>query len=401
VPGPFSSAYSAGFAEEPTGTPRSSRLRDVEMHAIVYSPDVNGGPGAPKLELDADMLNLVWQQNFNGPGRAAFVLSRYNPKLSQIDWMIDHLAIYREDSRATKQVFAGKLVKPQYSGSDVLCYAWDYLAFLQRSRTGFRTLYPGAKIGTEIVAPEWTAAKAVSNSPFAFVTTGTIEDPLAVDDATEITTNDEFGVVDFARLFTFFSLAEMAMANTAHTVKFEITREPPHTFNFWADLGSDKTKYALSFPGNLASHTYDAGYDEYRNDLASVVLDDDGEQTEYVAEAADVATSPFRRLQDAVQIRTLMGSTGATEADQGKAALHRMLQEAIRVPRLVLLQPRQGEITPFDGWDMGDNIRTTIQKADRSGDEYDGYHKISSVGAAWSPQHGEMLQLYGRQPEAV
>jgi hypothetical protein len=378
-----------------------TRLRDVQMHAIVYSPDVNGGPGKAKLELDPDMLNLVWQQNFNGPGRAAFACARYNPKLALIDWMIDHLALYREDSRGTKQVFAGKLVKPQYSGADALVYAWDYLAFLQRSRTGFRTEYPNKKIGTEIVAPEWAAAKAVSNSPFAFVATGTIQDPLALDDMTEITTNEEFGVVDFARLFTFFSLAEMAMANTAHTVKFEITREPPHTFNFWKDYGGDVTKYAFSHPGNLVSYTHDAGFDEYRNDLASVVMDDDGEQSEYVAETADVATSPYRRLQDAVQIRTLMGSTGATEADQGKAALERMLQEAVRVPRLVLLQPRQAELTPFDGWDLGDNIRATIQKSDRSGDEYDGYLKISSVGAAWSPQHGELLQIYGRQPEAT
>lgn len=378
-----------------------TRLRDVQMHAIVYSPDAAGGPGAAKLELDSDMLNLVWQQNFNGPGRAAFALSRYCPKLAEIDFMVDHLAIYREDSRATKQVFAGKLVKPQYSGSDALVYAWDYLAFLQRSRTGFRTLYPGKKIGTEIVAPEWAAAKAVSNSPFEFVATGTIEDPLAVDGLTPITTNAEFGVVDFTRLFTFFSLAEMAMANTANTVKFEITREPPHTFNFWKDYGGDVTRYAFSFPGNLASHSYDAGYDEYRNDIASVVLDVDGEQSEYVATSADVAVSAYRRLQDAVQIRTLMGSVGATEADQGKAALQRMLKEAVRVPRLVLLQPRQGELTPFDGWDLGDNFRASLQKADRSGDEYDGYLKISSVGAAWSPQHGELLQIYGRQPETV
>lgn len=378
-----------------------TRLRDVQMHAIVFAPDGSGGPGAPKLELDPDILNLVWQQNFNGPGRAAFACARYNPKLAEIDWMQDHIALYREDSRATKQVFAGKLVKPQYSGADALVYCWDYLAFLQRSRTGFRTLYPDKLIGSEIVAPEWAAAKAVSNSPFAFVTTGTIQDPLAVDDATPIKTNAEFGVVDFTRLFTFFSLAEMAMANTAHTVKFEITREAPHTFNFWKDYGADKTKYAFSFPGNLVSYTHDAGFDEYRNDMASVVSDDEGEQSEYVAEAADVATSPYRRLQDAVQIQTLMGSTGATEADQGKAALERMLKEAVRVPRLVLLQPRQGELTPFDGWDLGDNLRVTLQKADRSGDEYDGYLKISSVGAAWSPQHGELLQLYGRQPESV
>lgn len=158
-----------------------ARLRDVQMHAIVFTPSAAGGPGVAKLELDPDMLNCVWQQNFNGPGRAAFALARFNPKLREINWMQDHLALYRTDARATKQVFAGKLVKPQYSGADVICYAWDYVAFLQRSRTGFRTLYPSRLIGSQIVGPEWALAKAVSNSPFEFVATGTIQDPLALD----------------------------------------------------------------------------------------------------------------------------------------------------------------------------------------------------------------------------
>lgn len=378
-----------------------TRLRDVQMHAIVYSADANGGPGVPKLELDPDMLNLVWQQNLNAPGRAAFTMSRFNPKGSQILGMQDHLKLFREDSRGVRTVFAGKLVKPNYSGSDVIWYGWDYLAFLQRSRTGFRVEYPEKLIGTEIVSPEWALAKAVSNSPFAFVTTGTIENPLGVDGVTPIKTNEEFGVIDFTRLFVFFSLAEMAMANTANTVKFEITREAPHTFNFWKNYGSDITKYAFQFPGNLAAHDFDSGLDQYVNDIATVIGDGEGDDAEHVALSADVATSPYRRLQDAIALRTLLGTTGATESDQGKAALERMLQERLRTPKVVLLQPRQNEVGIFDGWDLGDNMRVTLQKADRSGDEYDGYAKIISIGAAWSPQHGELVQLYARQPEVA
>lgn len=377
-----------------------SRLRDVQMHAIVYSPDANGGPGVPKYELDADMLNATWQQNFNAPGRAAFAMARYNKKLADIAWMQDHIKLIREDSRSTKTVFAGKLVKPSYSGSDCLVYCWDYPAFLQRSRTGFRTLYPTKKIGTEIVSPEWALALAATNNPFAFIATGTIQDPLGADDLTVMTTNADFGVVDFTRLFLFASLAEMAMSNTLHTVKFEITRETPHTFNFWKNYGGDTTKYAFMHPGNLLDYGFDEGFDEYRNDLASVVSDAAGDQVEYTVASADVATTAYRRLQDAVTIKTLMGATGATEADQGKAALARMLKAALMTPRIVRLTPRQAELTPFDGWDLGDNVRTTFQKADRSGDLYDGYLQLISIGAAWSPQHGEYLEAYGRSKVA-
>lgn len=372
------------------------RLRDIQMHAVVYSPDGNGGPGSPKLELDGSMLNCVWQANQNLPGFAAFSMARYDPKLSSINWMQDHVKIVREDARTTKTVFSGKLVKPEQAGTDVIVRCWDYLAFLQRSRTGYRTDYSNKKIGTEIIKPEWDLAQSVSNSLFAFVADGTFEDPLALDAVTPIKTNADFGVVLFNRLFTFFTLCEMAMANTANNVVFEITRESPHTFNLWKNKTTQNTKYAFTFPGNLVAYDYLPGYDEYRNDIATVLADTDGDGVEYSVQSSDVTTTPYRRLQDAVAVRTLLGSTGATEADQGKAALERLLKEGTRIPGLVALQPRQGEITPFDGWDLGDTFRTTLQKPDRSGDDYDGYLRAVSIGAAWSPEAGELLNLYLR-----
>lgn len=374
----------------------TTRIRDVQMHGIIYSADGSGGPGTPKMELDRDMLNCVWQQNMNLPGVAAFSMARFNPKISDLIYMQDHIKLFREDSRGTTTVFAGKIVKPQVGQSDVVIRCWDYKAFLQRSRTGFRTLYPSKLIGTEIVSPEWVLAKGVSNSPFAFVTNGTFEDPLALDGATKIKTNASFGVVDFNRLFVFFSLAEMAMANTANNVVFEITRDTPHTFNFWKNKTSQITKYAFSFPGNVVAMEFEPGFDQYRNDLATVVADAVGGSAEYVVVSSDVTTSPYRRLQDAVTVRTLLGATGATEADQGKAALNRLLREGIRIPASVAIQPRQGEISPFDGWDLGDTMRVTNQKSDKTGDDYDGYLRVVSVGASWTPAHGELVQLYLR-----
>lgn len=372
------------------------RLRDIQMHAVIYTPDGNGGPGVPKLELDRDILNCVWQQNQSLPGFAAFSLARFNPKLSSINWMQDHIALVREDGRATKTVFAGKLVKPEMAGTDVIVRCWDYAAFLQRSRTGFRTDYSSKKIGTEIIKPEWDLAQSVSNSPFAFVADGTFEDPLGLDGVTAIRTNADFGVVLFNRLFTFYTLCEMAMANTANNVKFEITREAPFTFNVWKNYGTAKTKYAFSFPGNLVAHDYSPGFDAYRNDIATVISDGAGGDSEYSVQSTDVATSPYRRLQDAVAVRTLLGATGATESDQGKAVIERLLKEGLRTPQLISLQPRQGELTPFDGWDLGDTFRVTLQKPDRSGDEYDGHVRAVSVGAAWTPEAGELLQLFAR-----
>lgn len=373
------------------------RLKLITYHALVYSPDANGGPGTPKLELDPDLLNLVWQQNQNLAGQAAFALTRKSTKIDQIEWMVDHIKVFRESSSGVRTMFAGKLVKPIYSAVDILCYAWDYLAFLQLSISGYKTLYPTKKIGSEVVSPEWVLAKGVSNSPFTFVTTGTIQDPLGLDGTTFIKTNANFGVTLFDRLFIFYTLAEMAMANTTNNVKFEITRESPHTFNFWKNYGAARVDYAGVFPGNLMDYDFDAGKEHERLDLFTVLSDGLGGQVSYEVATSDVATSTLRRLQAAVPIRTLFGvSSGTTETDQAKAALARQLIVSTRYPRAVRVRPRQGEIDLFNGHDLGDTFRHTFQKADRSGDQYDGYLRLVGVAGSWAAQHGEMIDLYLR-----
>jgi len=373
------------------------RTHDIQYHAIIFSQDANGGPGDPKMELDADMLNVTWQASLNFPGQAAFTLSRFNPKLANLLYMQDHIKIYRETAGTTTCVFAGKVVKPSKGPRDSVVYCWDYISFLQRSRTGYKTLYPSKKIGTEIMRPEWEIAKAVAGSPFAFVASGTFEDPLALDGSTPIVVNSSFGVIDFDRLFTFHALAEMAMANTANTVVFEITRTTPHTFNFWKNRSTVRETWHLSYPGNVIDYALDPGHDEIVNDIATLVADArTGQQVEYtLADEASITT--YRRLQSAVTIKTLYGiSTGTTETDQQKAALARIITQAVQVPKLLTAFPRQGEVQPFVGWDLGDSFRVTLQNPDRVGDELDTYLKCVGLSVAYTPEAGELIQMYLR-----
>jgi hypothetical protein len=375
----------------------ATRLRDIAMHAVIYAPDANGGPGIPKWELDPDMLNVTWQQALNFPGQMALTLTRFNKKMADLNYMVDHIKLFREDARGLKTVFAGKIVKPDENVRDAIIYGWDYTSFLQRSRTGFRVLYPEKLIGTEIVAAEWALAKAVGTSPFAFVATGTIEDPLALDGVTKIKTNNQFGVVDFDRLYLFFAMAELSMANTSNTVVFEITRDPPHTFNFWKNRSTKRTNYSFVYPGNVIDYSLEDGHDQIVNDLATVIIDPTtGAQVEYAL--ADVGSiAAYRRLQSATSIKTLYGlNSGTTETDQQKAALQRLITVGAVPPSLYTIFPRQGELTPFDGWELGDTMRLNLAKADRSGDEVDAYKRVTGIAGAWTPEAGELLQLFLR-----
>jgi hypothetical protein len=372
------------------------RIHDIQYHAIIFNPDAAGGPGTAKFELTPDMLNVVWQQALNYPGQAAFSLNRWCKRLGQIDYMRDHIKLYREDRRATKVVFAGKPVKPQVGAHDAIIACWDYTAFLQRSRTGFRVLYPEQTL-KQIVDAEWTLAKVVDKSLFEFVTTGTTETPLGLDGVTPIKTNTQFGVIDFDRLYLFFALAELGMANTSNTIVFEITREPPHTFNFWKNRSAQKTAFNFVYPGNLIDYDLEDGHDQIVNDLATVILDTTtGAQTEYAL--TDTASKDlYRRLQSAVSIKTLYGlNSGSTESDQQKAGLARLLTLGVGIPSLYTFFPRQGEFTPFHGHDLGDSFRVTTRKPDRTGDDVDAYKKMTGVAGAWSPEAGELLQVFVR-----
>ncbi len=374
----------------------TTRLHDIQYHGIVFAPDANGGPGTPKCELDTDMLNVVWQQGLNVAGQLVFTMSRFNAKLALFDYMRDHVKLYRECAHGTKVIFSGKLIKPQEGTKDAVVRCWDYQAFLQRSRTGFKTLYPNQNI-KQIIDAEWNLAKTVGTSPFAFVATGTTETPVGLDGVTPIVVNSQFGVVDFDRLFLFYALSEMSMSNTDNSVIFEITRETPHTFNFWKNRTTPRTLASFVYPGNVVEYDLNPGYDELQNDIATIIVDPTtGVQSEYSL-ADDTNIGIYRRLQSTVSIKTLYGlNSGTTETDQQKAALARILSTSVVTPKVITVFPRQHELDPFLGWDLGDTFPVTVMKADRSGDRLNAAMALVGLGGSWTPDSGELLQAYLR-----
>jgi len=374
--------------------------RLIQMHALLYDSDANGGPGNLKADLTPDLLNTFWQRSMNLSGTAAMVLSRSNPKNTLIVPGVDHIELWRETRDNVTRVFQGKMAEPSIATGDVVWRAVDYLGYLQRSRTGYRTFYKGKVVGSEIIAPEWALAQGADTSPLAFVATGTIENPLAIDGTTPIETNDEFGVNYFDRLFTFYALAEMSMVNTDNNVVFEITTSATPTFNFWKNRSSDADP-VFSYPGNLIAFNYAPGYIDIVNDLASVVKKSGGGGQEGYAVEDTASIATYRRLQSAVAIETLMGlDSAATEADQMKAALERLLVGYTRLPKLFVVLPRFMEIEPFVGWDLGDNFYSFVQKAgEEDTDEVAAWLRCISVAASWQPSGMEQMTMYLRGKE--
>lgn len=317
----------------------------IEYVVELLSSDANFGPSTKVAEL-WDARNLGWSCFDAMPGRAFMTLSHRSAHLPFIEELETHVRIWRITPTADTQVYTGVIVDRDSSNDDIVFPIFDYIALLGASRSGFKTLYPTKKIGTEVVASEWAAVLAATSSPLDFVATGTIEDPLAVDGVTPIKTSAQFGTLDQMRLQLFHDLALIGRANTTNHTTFEITRTAPHTFNFWKNKGS-LSDVGFVLNGNVKGYRYIPNWLSYRNDLASVSMDADGGPAEIVASDAAQITAKGRR-QDVMQIETLLGlDTGTPEADQQRAALEAGLKRAMQLQPLLRLELMTGAHTPL------------------------------------------------------
>ena len=113
-------------------------IHDPQYHVVIRDQKSgNGGPNKELREITHEVKNLVWQRTLNLPGNAAFTLMRDSPILEDLDYLNQHVEIYREDVNGTEKVFRGKIVQPDYGPADVVILCWDYLAFFQRVRVDY------------------------------------------------------------------------------------------------------------------------------------------------------------------------------------------------------------------------------------------------------------------------
>jgi hypothetical protein len=330
----------------------------VEYCLELYTSDGSFGPNVRLGELWG-ARNCGWSAYDRRPAKAFATLSQLDPLLSQLVPLTTHVKVWRIAPSGNVNVFSGKFIDSDETGDDVVLMFYDYLAELSMSRAGFKTLYQSKMVGTEIVSPEWTLAKGVLYSPLAFVTTGTIEDPLGTDGVTPIKSSPQFGLLDQNRLQLFYDLSEMGRANTVNQVTFGISRTSPHTFTFLKNAGSLRD-FGLVLNGNVTNYRHLPNWTSYRNDLATVGLNSAGGPSEIV-KTDEVEAAARSRRQDVFTIRTLLGISGAaTEADQQQAVAARMLKQATQQQPTVLLQIMPGTLEPFTGWDINDRVPVEI-----------------------------------------
>lgn len=382
-------AWSGTMLDTTTATPRATRTAPgnpfgsamVEVLVTDYSPESPRGlSGAPEYVVELydsgatfgpnnkigeiwDARNVGWSRYDRLAGKAFFTLPQTSTTLALISPPLTHVAITRVTPSGDTLVYRGFTSDFDSTGDDVVVDCYDYQSLLSLSRAGFKTLYPTKKLGSEIVSPEWVLARTAGSSPLGFVATGTIQDPLGTDAVTIIKTNAQFGTMDQSRMQLFYDLTEMGRANTANQVTFEI--DLTNTFNFWKNKGS-ASGYALVLGGNVTDYQYQPGWSRYRNDIATIGTSSAGGPSEIVSTSAtEIAAKGLR--QDVATLKTLAGiAGGATEADQQKAALDRMLKKLYQQQSGLAVRAERGRVEPFVGYSLNDTLTVEIANGNDS-----------------------------------
>ncbi len=381
-------------------------MHDPQYHFVLRDQKSgNGGPNQELREITNEVKNAVWQRTLNLPGNAAFTLMRDSPVLAQLDYMNQHLEIYREDQNGVEKVFRGKIVQPDYGPIDVVVLCWDYLAFFQRVRVDYylnnkRKRYSRKRIG--FIIRDLFKRSIDSDSVVAFVKRGKIQNPKGDDDSTFIKTGNHFGIGGLQNLLTvFYDMAEMSMSNTDNTVVLEVDEN--NKFNFYRDRRADKDTIALSFPGTIREFGYNEGWGATVNDMATLVRNDDKptskKQMTVTLTGGRSGITALRRLQSATQLGTKLGISKGTK-NKGKKvlALRRIAKANRRIDRLVMITPHQGIFTQFPGtFELGHNVYVHLQKDD--GGQLGQYMKFLSVVGGWSADLGEVIQMGFREKE--
>ncbi len=355
------------------------------------------GPST-KRGIIHEAANVGWSWYSRFPGAAFFTLKRLSghnallvPGLSHIRiWYVNEATGY-----GPKLVFTGRLGDANESGDDVVWTAYDYLAELALSMTGYRVMYEGKRL-IEIVDDEWRrddasgkfanyGATKRTKGLLRHVATGTLQNPQN-NTGKGMRTEPQFGVISVPRLLLFYDLSEIGRANTDNNVTYRISRTLSPTFHFLRDDGTQVVGPRLIFPGNTNSYRFSRNIMNIRNVLATIgTKDGKAKFIKATRQAGYFGFDNFGRREDTFTIRTLSGYPNL-DSDTGqfaaqKRVTERAVAEAVRSIRTIefdianFRQPMGWD--PFDGWDIEDQVYCEFE--DRAGTPTERWMRIVGV----------------------
>jgi hypothetical protein len=369
--------------------------RDAPVRIALYLMGTNRGPGALIGYVD-DPMDLGASAYMNNGGELYFSLPALHPYCPYIEPHQTHYAVEQYHGDRYRTLFAGIITDFDADTDSAVFYGTDYLGLLQTAvderydpknaeKAANGTGGGGSKYVDKtvdwIIRDQLTYHKNLADSPVKFITIGSLS--VIAEHATIYGT--------YAECLPFITgLIDSHKQGTGRESRF-YARPTNATFTAWEwalvdDWGKDRPNIELEWGGLL-------------NDFRVVALGDFATRVLAVGQK-----------RGEVKVYRAVGTGGLNESQWGRRAKTAFFPDIIdqndlqrranenasvlsKVGKRMALALRADMLTPFDGWDIGDNIKITIERGVVDTAQYGsgGYWTILGVEWRYHPDgHTEM-----------
>lgn len=306
-----------------------------------------------------------WERYENQPGACKFSIPYNDPKITAIanDSQFIKIFIYRD----TTLVWQGFVAFIEDSEKQSIIYGLGLLECLKWYRVGYDVEYEGKKISSEILSPIWDAIDARTGAILGdYIKKGTLENPYTTGTTTEKTIDRTVFDEDFFTLcqeMIYLSRADSPSGSWTQNSVMEVTlSKTAPTFNFDRDRGIDKPLKMFELDSEISTFTQTKDFRFIRNDIKGLTVAEGPEVLDKTETDSTSRTNFYLREISKIFPRT----TSQSELDE---ATKDELKE-VKDPRREFYLSFTSEMIPFDGYELGDNVRVRINRGRINVDDY-------------------------------
>lgn len=305
----------------------------------------NRGRGSLAAVID-DAADVGVSAYANEPGEMFFTIPWDHPQISACQPLRRHYEVSRLNSSNTYDVIGvGLLEDYDSTENEVVFYGIDYLGLYSKNITANNLSYTSTLIGT-IINNQFTDVQAITNSPFGFISAGTIDATSRT--VTVITTFEE-------RLYFWQGLLAILAAGGTTRPIMSVGLSSPFTFTFNQNKGSDKQNVRLEYGGAINRFQYAPGFRNLSTLIRAIGVKREGATVLYSTQTYG-DQSVYGALFMAALHQDLIN-----QAELDSKALSDLKNSYERSSNLYV-SLAQGYLVPWDGWDLGDSVPVIVDR---------------------------------------
>jgi hypothetical protein len=326
----------------------------------------------PLISEPARIKNIGWAHYLNDVPECFFTLDQLDPQVALLRLYKGkaHVRILRSgDSGLTWDVVwtGWGPMELDSNERDVVMTCYGYLSGLYWLHTDWDQTWTGTQMD-DIINDLWVRAKTtLTQSNLNFVTTGTVEAPVTTSGGSTAIVLPSYRTYIKRILFALQELSALAASDTNNGVVFEITHSTTPTFNFWKNLGQDRTTMVWELGGAVSSFREISLPVLHRNQILSVGSPANDAVFRYdTSDSGDI--NDFGRRQEALYLSWVRDELELQRVTDRRKAM------ALREDIYLELRFAHGRVLPPGvtgaGYILGDRIKIRIDRGATSVDEY-------------------------------